>query len=89
MPLRFLIVASETPDQREARRKDVGAASDETYADTLRTIEPEIACETVSCVDGTTPPSSEALGAFDGIVLSGSPIQMHADTPRRARRPPS
>jgi GMP synthase (glutamine-hydrolysing) len=81
LPLRFLIVASETPDQREARRKDVGAASDETYADTLRTIEPEIVCETVSCVDGTTPPSPETLRAFHGIVLSGSPIQMHADTP--------
>ena len=81
LPLRFLILASETPDQREARRKEVGAASDETYAETLRAIDPGISCDHLSCVDGTPPPPTQALQAYDGIVLSGSPIQMHADTP--------
>ncbi|RIY02527.1 type 1 glutamine amidotransferase [Aureimonas flava] len=81
MSLRFLIVASETPDQRDARRREVGAASDETYAETLRAIESGLACDTVSCVDGTPPPSLEALRAYGGVVLSGSPIQMHADGP--------
>jgi GMP synthase (glutamine-hydrolysing) len=81
LSLRFLILASETPDQREARRREVGASSDETYAETLRAIEPGLSCDTLSCVDGDAPPSVEALRAFDGIVLSGSPIQMQEETP--------
>lgn len=81
MPLRFLILASETPDQREARRREVGAASDETYAETLRAIEPGLHSDTLSCVDGAGPPSIETLRGYDGVVLSGSPIQMHDDTP--------
>lgn len=81
MPLRFLVVGSETPGQRAARRLEVGAASDETYADTLRFIEPEALVDGVSCVDGSSLPDVRGLRAYDAAFFPGSPIAMHADTP--------
>ncbi len=79
MPLRLLMVASETPDQQEARRKRSGMASHETYAETLREMDGDCVIEHHSCVDGTSV-SNELLGRFDGAIFAGSPIQMHEDT---------
>ncbi|WP_165352010.1 gamma-glutamyl-gamma-aminobutyrate hydrolase family protein [Salipiger sp. IMCC34102] len=81
MPLRLLVVSSETPDQQDARRRRSGMASHETYAETLREMAGEISIETTSCVDGRTDTSADRLGRFDGVVFAGSPIQMHEDTP--------
>lgn len=80
MPLRVLVVASETAEQCEARREYAGAASHESYAETLRQLRPDLKIESVSCVDGAFAPSVEDLEAFDGIFFAGSPIQMHEDT---------
>lgn len=79
MPLRFLVVASETPDQRADRRQAAGAASDETYAQTLADIEPGCVCDLVSCVDGTPVPPAETLRGYDAVVFAGSPIAMTED----------
>ena len=79
MPLRFLVVASETPDQRAERRQAAGAASDETYAQTLADIEPGCVCDLVSCVDGTPVPPAETLRGYDAVVFAGSPIAMTED----------
>ncbi|WP_280514933.1 type 1 glutamine amidotransferase [Aureimonas sp. ME7] len=81
MPPRFLIVASETPSQRDERRKRSGAASDESYAETLRAIRPDIEFRHVSCVDdpGSEPPFDAS--DIDAVFFAGSPIQMHAQTP--------
>ncbi|WP_152047314.1 glutamine amidotransferase-related protein [Aureimonas psammosilenae] len=81
MTHRYLIVASETPDEREARRQSVGAASDETYADTLRELDPDCSCRSVSCVDGTPLPSPAELAGFDAAFFSGSPIEMASSSP--------
>jgi GMP synthase (glutamine-hydrolysing) len=78
--LKLLIVASETPDQAEARRKSVGAASHETYASTLRTLAEDASIDFVSCVDGSKTPSHQELRRYDGVVYAGSPIQMHDDS---------
>ncbi|UEM03459.1 gamma-glutamyl-gamma-aminobutyrate hydrolase family protein [Skermanella rosea] len=80
MPLHLLIVASETPDQAEARRKSVGAASHETYASTVRSLAEGASIDFASCVDGSRTPSIPELRRYDGIFFAGSPIQMHEDT---------
>ena len=88
MSLRILVVASETPDQQDARRARSGEASHETYASTLRAIDATLRIEDVSCVTGDAGPDGPALSGFDGIVFAGSPIQMHdvSDATRSAAR---
>ncbi|PYE85733.1 glutamine amidotransferase-related protein [Pseudoroseicyclus aestuarii] len=81
MPLRLLVVASETPDQQAARRRRSGLASHETYAETLRDMDPDCIVEHHSCVEGSDAISEARLGRFDGAIFAGSPIQMHEDRP--------
>ncbi|TCL92491.1 GMP synthase (glutamine-hydrolysing) [Rhizobium sp. PP-WC-2G-219] len=78
MPLRLLVVDSETADQKNERRRTSGAASYETYATTLRAIDPDASIETVCCVEGTDTASD--LFRLDGVLFAGSPIQMHKPT---------
>ncbi|UEM20871.1 gamma-glutamyl-gamma-aminobutyrate hydrolase family protein [Skermanella mucosa] len=80
MSLHLLIVASETPDQAEARRQSVGAASHETYASTVRSLAEDASIDFASCVDGSRTPSIPEFRRYDGIFFAGSPIQMHEDT---------
>ena len=80
MPPRLLVVASETPDQRDARRRHVGESSDETYAATLRRLDPSCQIEHISCVDGSKGLSIDALSEFNGILFAGSPIKMQEET---------
>lgn len=80
MSLHLLVVASETPDQAEARRRSVGAASHETYASTVRSLTDDASIDFLSCVDGSRTPSPPELSRYDGIFFAGSPIQMHEDT---------
>ena len=80
MTLRVLVVASETPDQQDQRRRRSGQASHETYADTLRRIDPTIELTHVCCVvtEGQAM-TAERLRTLDGAMFAGSPIQMHED----------
>jgi len=79
VPSRVLVVASETEEECNNRRRSTGAASHETYAGTLRDLRPGLIVETISCLGGADPMSVRDLRGFDGIFLAGSPIQMHED----------
>lgn len=81
MPPHLLVVASETPDQQAARRARTGQASHESLADTLRAVSPGCAIDHISCVDGGAGTTPARLRGYDGVLLAGSPIQMHEDTP--------
>ena len=81
MPPHYLVVASETADQREERRQDVGATSSETFATTLASLVPGCRVDEMSCVDGNAPPSIVHLRRYDAVFLSGSPISMNKETP--------
>ena len=81
LPLRLLVVASETPDQQQSRRERSGMASHETLAEAVRWLDGECAMEDASCVSGDGAWTAGALAAFDGILFAGSPIQMHESTP--------
>jgi GMP synthase (glutamine-hydrolysing) len=80
VPLRLLVVATETAEQCEARRKYSGSASHETYEQTLRSLDGSAEIEHVSCVSEPDPLTIEDLHGFDGIFFAGSPIQMHDES---------
>lgn len=72
----ILVVSSETPAQQNERRSYSGQASHESYATALRRLWPGIALETTSCLSDEIDLN---LKPYDGIILAGSPIQMHKD----------
>ncbi|MDY0959090.1 type 1 glutamine amidotransferase [Sphingomonas sp. CFBP8993] len=77
----YLIAQSERPDEREARRARAGKSSGETYAATLRQLEPGIATTIVSPADEDAEPMSvERLCSFDAVFLTGSPMHVYEDT---------
>lgn len=80
MPARYLVVASETPDQREARRKEVGASSDETFSQTLEALASGSFVDRLSCVDGKPVPPLSHFRKYDAVFFAGSPISMHEET---------
>lgn len=86
MPLRILVVASETKDQRDERRRYANTASHESYALALKALRDDLEVDSTSCVENGTQMSLRDLAQFDGIVFAGSPIQMHhvSDETRRA-----
>ena len=84
MALTLLIVASETSKQQEDRRKSSGAASHETYAATLRELEPGVSIHNCSCIDGSDLPD---LSTIDGVLYAGSPIDIRS--PRKHAQQPA
>ena len=85
MPLRILVVASETKDQRAERRRYADTASHESYAIALKVLRDDLEIDSTSCVDGGSQMSLRDLGRFDGIVFPGSPIQMYHDSDETRR----
>ena len=86
-PLRLLVAESESPEHREARRASVGRSSGETYQKTLGEIAPG------AILDRATPSDSERdipgraeLEAYDGIILTGSPLHLYKETPETLRQ---
>jgi GMP synthase (glutamine-hydrolysing) len=83
--LRCLIVESEPPGARRARRDSVGCSAAETYKKTLKSI---TACECVEVRpaegDGALPMLG-ALEGYDAIFMTGSPLHLYEDS-RETRR---
>ena len=80
--LRLLIAESETEEARTRRQQSTGRSSGETFAATLVDVQPGCTVELVRPVeDGAPEWTSDALSAFDGIFLSGSPLHAWDDTP--------
>lgn len=85
--LRCLILESEPPEAREARRESVGRSSGETYCETLRDLDPSAACDIVRPADpGARLPDGAALEGYDAVFLTGSPLHLYEDTPQTARQ---
>ena len=86
-PLRFLVVESETPDERQARRDSAGKSAGESFAATLDQIAPGCRVDLIAPSDDATPPMTPAaLAAFDGVFLSGSPLHVYDSTPETERQ---
>ena len=85
--MRFLIADSETADERERRRANVGRSAGESYAATLSEIAPGSTSDHVAPADEDahvhTP---DELAAYDAVFLSGSPLHVYDETPETRRQ---
>jgi GMP synthase (glutamine-hydrolysing) len=87
LPLRFLVAESETADAREARRASVGRSSGETYLETLRALGPDVVLDLIRPAEnGSAIPDGEALGGYDAVFLTGSPLHVYEDSPEVRRQ---
>jgi GMP synthase (glutamine-hydrolysing) len=84
---RLLVAESETPEEREARRKSAGRSAGESYAATLEQLIPGAVVERMTPSDDGQPlPTAERLADYDGVFLSGSPLHVWQDTPETRRQ---
>lgn len=87
MKLRFLIVESETADERAARRERAGKSSGETYQATLEQLAPGALFERIAPADADAPIlAPEAIARFDAVFLTGSPLHVYDDAPEVRRQ---
>ncbi len=78
----FLIAASETPDERTARRESAGKSAGETYAATLEQLVPGCTTTIVAPADDDAPIwTPHELERFDAVFLTGSPLHVYDDSP--------
>lgn len=84
--LKFLIAESEPPAAREKRRKSVGRSSGETYAALLDHLAPGAHATRVKPADDAGPAlTTQALGAYDAVFITGSPLHLYEDAPECRR----
>ncbi|SFN71300.1 GMP synthase (glutamine-hydrolysing) [Sphingomonas sp. OK281] len=85
--LHFLVAESETLDQREARRAHAGKSSGESYAATLAQLRPDADITIVAPADDDAEiMDAAAIGAFDAVFVTGSPLHVYDDTPEVRRQ---
>ena len=85
--LKLLVAESEPKGDREKRRKSVGKSSGETYLALLSELAPGAQLERLKPADLDEPlPSREALAAFDGVLLTGSPLHVYDPTPEAEKQ---
>ncbi|BCA63278.1 glutamine amidotransferase [Sphingomonas sp. HMP9] len=83
----FLVAESETADEREARRRHAGKSSGETYASTLRQLRPDAEITIVAPADDDAEVyGTDALGLFDAVFVTGSPLHVYDDSPEVRRQ---
>ncbi|TCP91480.1 GMP synthase (glutamine-hydrolysing) [Sphingomonas sp. PP-CE-1A-559] len=83
----FLVAESETADEREARRRHAGKSSGETYASTLRQLRPDAEITIVAPADDDAQVyAPDALGLFDAVFITGSPLHVYDDSPEVRRQ---
>jgi len=83
----FLVAESETADEREARRRHAGKSSGETYASTLRQLRPDAEITIVAPADNDAQVyETDALGLFDAVFITGSPLHVYDDSPEVRRQ---
>ncbi len=78
----FLVAESETPEEREARRKHAGRSSGESYGATLEQMYPGATITLVAPADEDAEPlDPKRVGGFDAVFITGSPLHVYDDTP--------
>ncbi|KQN02194.1 glutamine amidotransferase [Sphingomonas sp. Leaf230] len=83
----LLVAESETADEREARRRHAGKSSGETYASTLRQLRPDAEITIVAPADDDAQVyEANALGLFDAVFITGSPLHVYDDSPEVRRQ---
>jgi GMP synthase (glutamine-hydrolysing) len=87
MGLRFLVVEGNARDARQAHKAAYGKMPCESYAAVLQRIEPDIICDLAFPADeGANLPDPAGLQSYDGIVLTGSALNLYDGTPAVTRQ---
>lgn len=87
MGLRFLVVEGNTRDKREAHRRVYGLTPGESYGDVLQAISPGSFYDLALPADeGANLPDPSGLQSYDGIVLTGSSLNIYDRTPEILRQ---
>jgi GMP synthase (glutamine-hydrolysing) len=87
MGLRFLVVEGNTRDARQAHKASYGLTQGESYAAVLQEIESEAVCDIALPADeGANLPDPAGLQSYDGIVLTGSYLNIYDRTPEILRQ---
>src|SRR6478609_10759462 len=82
MALRFLVVEGNTRGARQTHREAYGLMPSESYAAVLQDIDRDIICDLAFPADeGANLPDAAGLESYDGIVLTGSHLNIYDRTP--------
>jgi GMP synthase (glutamine-hydrolysing) len=87
MALRIRVVAGNAREAREAHRASYGQMPCESYAAVIRHIAPEAVCDLAFPADeGANLPDPAGLQSYDGVVLTGSALNLYDGTPEITRQ---
>jgi GMP synthase (glutamine-hydrolysing) len=87
MALRFLVVEGNTRDARLAHKAAFGLMPCESYAMVLQGLEPDAMCDLAFPADeGANLPDAAGLESYDGVVLTGSALNVYDGTPAVTRQ---
>ncbi len=82
MALRFLVVEGNTRGARQAHKQAYGLTLSESYAEVLQEIAPDSVCNIAFPADeGANLPDAAGLEFYDGVVLTGSHLNIYDRTP--------
>jgi GMP synthase (glutamine-hydrolysing) len=82
MALRLLVVEGNTREARLAHKAAYGLMPSESYAAVLQDIEPGAVCDLAFPADeGANLPDPAGLQSYDGMVLTGSALNLYDRTP--------
>jgi GMP synthase (glutamine-hydrolysing) len=82
MALRFLVVEGNTRGAREMHKAAYGLMPSESYAAVLHSIDADVICDLAFPADeGANLPDASGLESYDGIVLTGSHLNIYDRTP--------
>ena len=85
--MRFLVVESETEQERQERRASSGKSAGESFAATLRDMEPDCETELVEPTDADSRQlSASDIERFDAVFLGGSPLHVYEESPEVRRQ---
>ncbi|PVE23941.1 glutamine amidotransferase [Microvirga sp. KLBC 81] len=87
MALRFLVVEGNTRSAREAHKAAYGNMLSESYAQVIQHIERTAVCDIAFPTDeGANLPDRAGLESYDGVVLTGSHLNIYDRTPEIMRQ---
>lgn len=82
MALRFLVVEGNTRGARQAHKEVYGRTLSESYAEVIQGIERDSVCDIAFPTDeGANLPDAAGLESYDGVVLTGSHLNIYDRTP--------
>jgi GMP synthase (glutamine-hydrolysing) len=82
-----ILIADGNPAAMQAERETFGIPANALlFEAALAAQQPDIRCSSINVADGQELPGGVALGDFDGLMFSGSPLHIYDRTPEVTRQ---